>query len=124
MATDELTDAWFITVNWTGGNTIYYLCGADGGTHEGEIWKSLAKAEFQLLSDKQSELDDQEGRKRVTVVMRKGKANARWVAGSIPSSVPLYSSPHKYYRKDSDYAQTVEALEKVGFVKQDSTESH
>ena len=124
MATDELTDAWFITVHWTGGETIYHLRGADGGTDEGEIRRALAEAEVQLLSDEQSELDDQEGRKRVTVVMRQGKANSRWVAGSIPSSVPFYSSPHKYYRKDSDYAQTVEALEKVGFVKQDSTESH
>ena len=116
MATDELTDPWVITVNWAGEYpSSYYLRGADGGTHTGEIRRALAEAEFQLLSDKQSKLDAQEGRKRVTVVMRRGKSNASWVAGSISS--PSYSSPHKYYLPDSDYAQTIEALEKVGFVK-------
>ena len=43
MATDELTDAWFITVNWTGGDTIYYLRGAYSGTDEGE---PLSKPSF------------------------------------------------------------------------------
>ena len=69
--------------------------------------RALVEAEFQLLSDKQSKLDDQEGRKRVTVVMRRGEANSPCVAGSIPSSVSVSSSPHKYYLPASDYAQTV-----------------
>ena len=115
MATDELTDAWFITVHWTGGETIYHLHGADGGTDEGEIRRALVEAEVQLLSDDQAKLDQQQGYQRVTVMIRQGKPDSRWI-GSIRSSSLVSTGSHKYYRPDSDYDQTVEALGKVGFV--------
>ena len=115
MATDELTDAWFIIVNWPEGDspeTIYYLPGAD----EGETRRTLVQAGVQLLSDKQAILDQKQGCKRITVVMSRGEANFGWVDSIRSSGAPTYDR-HKYYVPDSDYAQTDEALEKAGFVK-------